>query len=484
MSDCSPETSLGDCSASDEFTAAFQKAYNIHSREVKDLRHSVQKLCAIGEQREGTIRTLKSSIRRMKGALKSARAKISKEVSLNKKLRAELQQYRISLPVNLDNDDVTYNSEGDDCIIVNQSPLSPSVIESTTDSMLPTTGTGVIDTSLVSGLDTSPAVCSVPSSPSVFEEDEDKTLSETQERPDDVIVSEVNGCGGPSECRVSEDEQDEHGLSQHTCSISESECVAAHYSLSRSSSPSPSLLHVPVTSWQLEQHHPQEEHAQDEQIERSKEVYQDLNMPVSDSQLSLNCLQTIPQSCELLTVTSASNRKRRCPSEDDSTRERIAIEDDMCAHSMQREESVPPTPPAAGISGTFTSGVAANRSPNDIRGVEPLTPPKKLKLTLRGKKHSTNDTSGNGLAAERNFSLQPKEDRGSRVQSKPSHNKGTQKECPQCRQWYSGYNETLRGQLGAGRTVCRHRYLPETDPRMWDISFPESEECNELLNRP
>ena len=343
----------------------------------------------------------------------------------------------------------------------------------------------------------SPSVFNLSSTSTACEKDDEEMSCEAREtvskehlhhtvqHQDGVIKGEMNVCGASSKSGVAE----EHGPAK--CGITESGNAVAQFSLSRSISPSPSLLHAPVSSWQLEQY-PEEEHVHvnEEESKRSKDVPHDLNIPPSDSQLSLNCLQTIPQSCELPAVTSTSKRgqrKRRCSSEDPSTQNGMAIEDDLCSHSEESVEAVLPT-----TSGINTLTVTVNRSSDCVeepQRVEPLPPVhhcNKLKLVRRVKQHSTNDTSRNETA-QRNCSAQDKEEKGSHVRSEqlPKHNRGPEKVhvCPQCREWYSGDNEALRAQLG-GRTACRHRYLQETDPRMWDISFPESEECDELLNRP
>ena len=54
-------------------------------------------------------------------------------------------------------------------------------------------------------------------------------------------------------------------------------------------------------------------------------------------------------------------------------------------------------------------------------------------------------------------------------------------------QWYSGDDGIHCNRMDHLKHTCRHKQLyqrQDTDPKMWDISFPDSEECDKLLNTP
>eukprot|EP00731_Ephydatia_muelleri_P034432 Em0059g17a len=53
-----------------------------------------------------------------------------------------------------------------------------------------------------------------------------------------------------------------------------------------------------------------------------------------------------------------------------------------------------------------------------------------------------------------------------------------------CLQWFSAGGGIHRDQREHLKLVCRHKHLyipPDTDPRIWNISFPDSEECDRIM---
>lgn len=53
-------------------------------------------------------------------------------------------------------------------------------------------------------------------------------------------------------------------------------------------------------------------------------------------------------------------------------------------------------------------------------------------------------------------------------------------------QWYGGCVDVHDGQREHLKHTCRHKNLhlpPDTNPRSWDISFPDSLECEQLMHK-
>eukprot|EP00731_Ephydatia_muelleri_P020905 Em0013g632a len=58
------------------------------------------------------------------------------------------------------------------------------------------------------------------------------------------------------------------------------------------------------------------------------------------------------------------------------------------------------------------------------------------------------------------------------------------KPCPECRKWFAAEDGIHANQRDHMKKVCRHKYLyapPDSDPRIWEISFPNSEECERIM---
>ena len=51
-------------------------------------------------------------------------------------------------------------------------------------------------------------------------------------------------------------------------------------------------------------------------------------------------------------------------------------------------------------------------------------------------------------------------------------------------QWYLGDDHNQVDQVKQARQQKQFYQQQNTDPKMWNISFPDSDECNKLLNKP
>eukprot|EP00731_Ephydatia_muelleri_P006196 Em0003g444a len=71
------------------------------------------------------------------------------------------------------------------------------------------------------------------------------------------------------------------------------------------------------------------------------------------------------------------------------------------------------------------------------------------------------------------------------IRKKEDREKLDAKPCHDCEKWFAsgagGIHTDRREHL---RGMCRHKHLhlpPDSDPRVWDISFPNTEECERIM---
>ena len=70
------------------------------------------------------------------------------------------------------------------------------------------------------------------------------------------------------------------------------------------------------------------------------------------------------------------------------------------------------------------------------------------------------------------------------IRKKADRDKLDAKACPDCQKWFSDGDGIHRDKREHLKQVCRHKHLylpPDTDPRVWDISFPNTEECERIM---
>eukprot|EP00731_Ephydatia_muelleri_P005810 Em0003g58a len=70
------------------------------------------------------------------------------------------------------------------------------------------------------------------------------------------------------------------------------------------------------------------------------------------------------------------------------------------------------------------------------------------------------------------------------IRKKCDRDKLHAKPCPECRKWFAAEDGIHANQRDHMKKVCRHKYLyapPDSDPRIWEISFPNSEECERIM---
>eukprot|EP00731_Ephydatia_muelleri_P011059 Em0005g1645a len=70
------------------------------------------------------------------------------------------------------------------------------------------------------------------------------------------------------------------------------------------------------------------------------------------------------------------------------------------------------------------------------------------------------------------------------IRKKSDRDKLDAKPCPDCQKWFSDGDGIHRDQREHLKQVCRHKHLylpPDTDPRVWDISFPNTQECERIM---
>jgi hypothetical protein len=313
---------------SDEFTSALATAYNVHLSEVKGLQQEVQTQCVVNRQQEEMIKRLKCNIQRLKQLVKYAKAKVLKEVSLRRKLEEELKRYNIPLPFKLKD---ASSDEDEDCIPTNlsSSPNTVTPVHLLTKSsasinnphtvveytkLPPTTTTDGVEAKCISGSPTfsavaHPSICNEgDEETTVLANDEKLCHADTQVRC--MPALKLHSLKKLSRNKYRDVSKEEVGSVEKSitsvCDISQNEPVLPQHRKRKSSTPSPSILNASRSPWHLQHssHNPQIGRQPSERQRTS-------NIPESDSQLSMNVSQRIPDSMQLPAVRLSLNSLER-----------------------------------------------------------------------------------------------------------------------------------------------------------------------------